>query len=112
MHEHPSGLDSDPPWKRIEVILRLDDFVEIEQLADLIDRCAVIAHIFIGHDDLVGVADVDGRPDDIDCPREAAMPRTGCDMPADPPKDAAVLLEKPPPPTVHDDNFAPRPTDP
>jgi len=93
MHEHPSGLDPDPPWERIEVILRLDDFVAIEELAETSDRYAVVPDILLGHDDLVAVADVDGRPDDIDRPGEAPMPRPGGDMPADPPEDAAVLLK-------------------
>src|SRR5207253_7885322 len=34
MDEHPSGLDPAPPRQRIEIILRLDDFVEIEEVAD------------------------------------------------------------------------------
>jgi len=36
MQEHSPGVDPAPPRQRIEVILRLDDFVCVEQDIDLV----------------------------------------------------------------------------
>ena len=66
MDEHPSRLDPAPPRQRLEVILRLDDFVQVEQLADAVDGVGVVADVLVGHDDFVAAGDVDGGADGVD----------------------------------------------
>src|SRR5207302_4245163 len=93
MHEHASGLDPAPPRERFEVVLRLDDFMLVEQLADAFDCDGVIPNVLVGDDDLVATADVDGGADGIDASVEVSMPWPRGDMARHPTKDSAVALE-------------------
>ena len=88
MHEDPSRFDRAPPWKRIDVVLRLDNLVQVEQSRKLIERFIGIANMRGRHDDFLARGETNG------CANRIALLRTSNEVTRDPPQDAAVLIER------------------
>src|SRR5581483_7474896 len=93
IHENPSGLDAAPPGQRIEVVLRLDDFVQLEQKRELIKRVAVVTDVGVRDDDPLARRDIErgaNRIDDSEC---SEVLRTRDEVPRYPSQNLPIAIE-------------------
>jgi hypothetical protein len=86
MHEHPSRFDAAPPRERIEIVLRLDDFMRVEQRADVGQIRRTVTNVFARHDDFLGRCQPGRGADEIER-------RPNRDVTRHPAENAAILLE-------------------
>jgi len=99
--EDASGVDAAPPRQRVEIILRLDHFVHLEEIAQPRHRLRRVADVFGGDDHFLA------RGHRRRAAREIGRHARNLQMPADPSQRAPVRIEEHERRRIEHDDLAP-----